>query len=207
MKRIHWITFEGTEGSGKSTLIELVKKALEERGEKVLLTREPGGVSISEEIRQIILDDKNKAMDGLTEALLFAAARRQHLVEKVIPALEQGMTVLMDRFVDSSIAYQGYGRGVGVKEVIAINELAIEGNLPEVTYLLDLDPEQGLERVRKNERAVNRMDQEKISFYQSVRRGYLEIAKDSERIVVLDATRTPEELLEDVLRDLSIKEK
>ena len=121
-----FITFEGPEGAGKTTVIKELYKRMEEEGLKVILTREPGGIRIAEKIRAIILDNDHQEMDAKTEALLYAAARRQHLVEKVIPALQEGMIVLCDRFVDSSLAYQGHARGLGIDEVLSINEFAIE---------------------------------------------------------------------------------
>ena len=127
----YWISFEGGEGSGKTTLIELLREALLKQGQDVLVTREPGGVRIAEQIREIILGLDNIEMDAITEALLFAASRRQHLVEKVLPALDQGKVVLMDRYVDSSIAYQGYARGLGMDEIRQLNDFAIQGALPD----------------------------------------------------------------------------
>jgi dTMP kinase len=185
------ITLEGVEGSGKSTLIQYLKEFIESIGKKVIVTREPGGIEISEQIRSVILDTENTKMDGRTEALLYAAARRQHLVERIIPALNEGNVVLCDRFIDSSLAYQGYARGLGIDEVLSINEFAIGSFMPSLTLYLDLDPQIGLSRIRKNKgREVNRLDLEEISFHLKVRDGYEEVIKRfPDRIVRVDANQ------------------
>lgn len=137
-------------------------------------TREPGGIEIAEQIRNIILNPSHTKMDGRTEALLYAAARRQHLVEKVIPALEEGKIVLCDRFVDSSLAYQGYARGLGIDEVWLINQFAIQNRMPDLTLFLDLPPERGLERITNNgDREQNRLDLEALSFHKKVYEAYM----------------------------------
>ncbi len=197
-----WIVFEGGEGSGKTTLMVVLKRELEERGFDVLCTREPGGVPIAEDIRAIILDPKNTELDPIAEALLFAAARRQHLVEKVLPALKKGQMVLMDRFVDSSLAYQGYARGIGVEDVRQINEFAIQGHRPDMVFLLDLDPQSGLERINANRNRLNRLDLEKVKFHEKVREGYLSLAKHHASMKVLDAKKSVEELAKEVLEEL-----
>ncbi len=145
MTRGIFITFEGPDGAGKSTIIDMVAKQLG----NVLLTREPGGIDIAEQIRAVILNKENTAMDPRTEALLYAAARRQHLIEKVRPALDEGKIVLCDRFVDSSLAYQGYARGLGIEEVFAINQFAIENLMPELTIYFEIEPELGLSGLTK----------------------------------------------------------
>src|SRR5437763_1199681 len=139
MRNGFFITFEGPDGAGKSTIIRMVANELKD----ALLTREPGGIDIAEQIRKVILDKENIAMDARTEALLYAAARRQHLVEKVRPALEDGKVVLCDRFVDSSLAYQGFARGLGIDEVLSINQFAIENMMPDLTIYFDIEPELG----------------------------------------------------------------
>ena len=193
------ITLEGVEGSGKSTLIQYLKELIESIGKKVIVTREPGGIEISEQIRSVILDTENTKMDGRTEALLYAAARRQHLVERIIPALKEGNVVLCDRFIDSSLAYQGYARGLGIDEVLSINEFAIGGFMPNLTLYLDLDPQIGLSRIRKNKgREVNRLDLEEISFHLKVREGYEEVIKRfPDRIVRVDANQELDKVLSD----------
>ncbi|EPY11112.1 MULTISPECIES: dTMP kinase [Paenibacillus] len=187
-----FITLEGGEGAGKSSAIELLTDKLRQQGVNVVVTREPGGVRIAEKIRSIILDPEHTEMDARTEALLYAAARRQHLVEVVIPALEQGAIVLCDRFVDSSLAYQGYARGLGMEDVWEINRFAIHDTMPDITFWLDIDPQAGLDRIAANQaREVNRLDKEKPAFHEAVREGYERIAKqEPERIVQLDATQS-----------------
>lgn len=187
----YFITLEGVEGSGKSTIIHFIKDSLETNGRKVVVTREPGGIDIAEQIRSVILDKNNTKMEGRTEALLYAAARRQHLVEKVIPSLNEGNIVLCDRFVDSSLAYQGYARGLGIDEVFSVNKFAIEDLMPDLTLYLDLDPQIGLNRIAKNKgREVNRLDLEEINFHIKVREGYEEVLKMfPERIVRIDANQ------------------
>ncbi|MEC5189607.1 dTMP kinase [Geobacillus thermodenitrificans] len=187
----YFFSFEGPEGAGKTTMIGKLESFLRERGFDVMVTREPGGVRIAEAIRALILNHEYTEMDGRTEALLYAAARRQHLLEKIVPALEAGCVVLCDRFVDSSLAYQGFARGLGVEEVWKINEFAIDGYMPSLTVYFDIDPQIGLERIRQNrEREVNRLDLETLSFHDKVREGYQKLAKRfAERIVVIDASR------------------
>lgn len=194
-----FITMEGPEGAGKTTILQLLGESLESLGYDVLLTREPGGISISEQIREVILNKENTEMDGRTEALLYAAARRQHLVEIVIPALERGKIVLCDRFIDSSLAYQGYARALGMDEVYAINQFAIGGVMPDITFFFDIDPVEGLKRIKKNDnREVNRLDLEKLTFHEKVREGYLKVIdKWKERFIVIDASRELEEVMED----------
>lgn len=169
----YFITLEGGEGAGKTTVLKLLEEQLIAKGFDVLTTREPGGIHIAEQIRHIILDPDHTEMEERTEALLYAAARRQHLVEKVMPAIEEGKVVLCDRFIDSSLAYQGYARQIGMEEVLSINQFAIEGCMPSLTLFFDITPEQGLERIAQNdEREKNRLDLEKLSFHQKVYEGY-----------------------------------
>ncbi|MEC1717364.1 dTMP kinase [Schinkia azotoformans] len=198
------ITLEGVEGSGKSTLINYVKDFFEYRGKSIVVTREPGGIDIAEQIRSVILDKKNTKMDGRTEALLYAASRRQHLVEKIIPSLNEDKIVLCDRFIDSSLAYQGYARGLGIDEVLSINEFAIGNFMPNLTLYLDLDPEVGLSRIRKNkEREVNRLDLEEMNFHNKVKEGYEEVlAKFPDRIVRVDANQEIENVFSDIKKVL-----
>ena len=187
------VSIEGGEGSGKTTVIEALKEYLIQEGfSNVLVTREPGGVPIAEKVREVILNPIHTEMDARTEALLYASARRQHLVEKVKPALKQGAVVVMDRFVDSSLVYQGKVRGIGMNEVMEMNKFATEGFLPDITLLLDIDPVIGLERIAQNkDREVNRLDLENIHFHRNVREGYLHLAKEyPERIHVINAAST-----------------
>lgn len=193
-----FITLEGTEGSGKSSAMEIVYKRLIDEGYTLVKTREPGGTPISEQIRNVILDKGNTAMDGRTEALLYAASRRQHLVEKIWPSLKEGKLVFCDRYLDSSLAYQGFARGLGIEEVLNINLFATENTFPDLTLLFNLDPKIGLERISKDKgREVNRLDLEKLSFHQKVHQGYLILAKRyPERIKVIDASLPLEQVAE-----------
>lgn len=188
-----FITFEGPEGSGKSTVMQAVAARLER---PLITTREPGGIRISEAIRDLLLSD-DYSMDARTEALLFAASRRQHLVEKVQPALDAGLIVLCDRFIDSSLAYQGYARGIGVEEIMSVNQFAIENYMPDLTLYLKVPPEIGLARIRDNQRETNRLDNESLAFHQRVYDGYNDLADTYERIVTIDATRPIDEVIED----------
>ncbi|ATD53896.1 dTMP kinase [Clostridium chauvoei] len=200
MEKGKFIVFEGGDGSGKSTVLEMVYNHLKERGIDCIKTREPGGIKISEDIRSIILDTKNTEMDGRTEALLYAAARRQHLVEKVIVALNEGKVVLCDRFIYSSLAYQGYARGLGIDDVFEINKFAIGEYMPDLTILFDITPEVGLERINKNStREINRLDLEKIDFHHKVRDGYeILYQNNKEKIIKINAEKTLEEVFEEV---------
>lgn len=198
--RGQFITFEGPEGAGKTTVISTLYDRLVAEGRDVVLTREPGGIKIAEQIRTIILDNDNTEMDPRTEALLYAAARRQHLIEKVIPALEAGAIVLCDRFIDSSLAYQGYARGLGIDEVLLINQFAIENRMPDLTIFFDINPEEGLARIMSNsQREKNRLDKESVAFHEDVYEGYKElIQRYPKRITVTDASLSEEVVTEDV---------
>ena len=195
-----FITFEGPEGSGKTTVARMVLESLNEEGYEVLYTREPGGIDIAEQIRKVILDPKNTAMDAKTEALLYAASRRQHLIEKVLPALEKGTVVICDRFVDSSLVYQGVARGLGIEAVYQMNLFAIEDVMPDATIFFDVAPEIGLQRIAENaHREVNRLDLEKLDMHQRVRQGYLRLAEqEKDRIVTIDASRDLDSVVEEV---------
>ena len=196
MKKGKFITVEGPEGAGKTTIIDMLASNLAKESYQVLQTREPGGIEIAEQIRSVILDKKNTKMDPRTEALLYAAARRQHLAEKVKPALDEGYIILCDRFIDSSLAYQGYARGLGIEEVYSINSFAIEGMMPELTLYFDIDPAAGLERINQHKgREVNRLDLEKLDFHHKVREGYLKLMElYPERIFKIDASKPLEEV-------------
>lgn len=205
IKRGLFITLEGGEGSGKTTMIHEIGRKLDEIGIRYVATREPGGIEIAEKIRHIILDPAHTAMDSRTEALLYAAARRQHLIEKVEPALAQGITVLCDRFIDSSLAYQGHARGLGMEEVLSINSFATNGRMPDVTYYMDIEPEQGLARIAAGQgREVNRLDLESIQFHRQVREGYLLVAaKYPGRIQIIDASGDIQEVAGQIISHLS----
>ena len=194
-----FITLEGPDGAGKTSILNelfpLLKKVAKT---KIIQTREPGGIPIAEEIRAVILDPKNDRMDERTEALLYAAASRQHLGEKVLPALSEGSIVLCDRFVDSSLAYQGAGRRIGVSEIARLNEFATEGTTPDFTLYLDIDSDTGLHRIKENRRGqIDRLDSEGLEFHQRVRHAYLKIAEENpERIYKIDARKSFEEVLQ-----------
>lgn len=194
-----FITIEGPDGAGKTSIIKelfpLLKKVAKT---EIIQTREPGGIPIAEAIRAIILDPKNDRMDDRTESLLYAAARRQHLVEKVLPALASGKIVLCDRFVDSSLAYQGAGRRIGIAEIARLNEFATEGTTPDFTLYLDVDSDTGLRRIENHRQdQIDRLDSEGLEFHQRVRHAYLKLAdKYPERIHKIDARKSFQEVLE-----------
>lgn len=195
----YFITFEGTDGSGKTSVLNIIEEKLKQKNVDYLRTREPGGVPLAEKIRAVILDKDATEMDARTEALLYAAARRQHLVEKVLPALKEGKIVLCDRFVDSSLAYQGAGRGLGVENVAKINEFATEGLKPDLTFYLKIDPKIGLSRIQKNRTdEVNRLDNEDLSFYEKLNDTYQELAKAEKRIKTIDASLPLEKVSDQV---------
>src|SRR5699024_1660997 len=193
-----FITFEGPEGSGKSTIIKGVNEYLLKNYE-TLVTREPGGISLSESIRDLLLNDEYD-MDGKTEALLLAASRRVHLVEKIIPALKSGKIVLCDRFIDSSLAYQGFARGLGFDSIFTINKFAIETNMPDLTIYLRLDPKIGLLRKKDNNVEHNRLDNEEIDFHERVVMGYNKLSeKYPDRIKTVNANQDVEAVLNDTI--------
>ncbi|WP_242145687.1 MULTISPECIES: dTMP kinase [unclassified Bacillus cereus group] len=202
-----FVTIEGPEGSGKSTLITKLLPYFENKGQKVIATREPGGIVISEEIRTILHKQEYTMMEARTEALLYAAARRQHLVEKVMPALEADQLVLCDRFIDSSLAYQGYARGLGIDKVYEMNRFATEDCMPSLTIYLDIAPEVGLARIEKDAaREVNRLDMESVAFHHLVREGYLQIVERfKDRIVVVNADQPMENVVEEVIQLIESK--
>ncbi len=194
-----FITLEGLEGTGKSTHGAAVAEFLRRAGRQVLLTREPGGTVIGERIRAVLLDETHGEMSAETEMLLFAASRAQFVREVVRPALERGVTVLSDRYVDASLAYQGYGRGIDVAVVRRVNEVATGGLLPDLTILLDIDPAAGLDRARAGKGDAHgrgdRLEQEAPAFYRRVREGFLHLAAESpQRFAVVEASGAIEEV-------------
>ena len=194
----YFITFEGGEGTGKTTIITYLTKYLTEKGYDVISTREPGGIDIAEQIRSIILDVKNTKMDYRTEALLYAASRTQHLAEKVIPALKENKIVLCDRYLDSSLVYQGIARGLGIENVLKVNMFALE-YMPNITFFIDVKPEICFKRLKDNNREMDRLDLEKMDFHNMVYEGYKEVAKMyPKRIVSIDGDRKIEEIIEDI---------
>lgn len=204
MKRPFVISIEGGEGAGKSTVLKGISDYFESRNIDFLVTREPGGVRISELIRHIILEKTYTEMDARTEALLFAAARRQHLVEKVLPALEAGKIVIFDRFVDSSMVYQGYVRGIGIDAVYEMNQFAIEDFLPDLTLYFDVDPTIGMARITLNpDREINKLDLEGAAFHEKVRAGYLKLLEMyPNRIVKIDANKDLEHVLMATIKEV-----
>ena len=197
------ISFEGPDGAGKTTVLEQVLPVLQEKGYDIVTTREPGGVEIAERIRDVILDVNHVAMDSKTELLLYMAARRQHYVEKVLPALEAGKVVLIDRFIDSSIAYQGAGRGLDKDIITRLNDFATDGRKPDLTLYFDVESEIGLARIAKNaEREVNRLDLEKLDMHKRVRKGYLVLAEQEKRIVTIDASRELADVVSETLHTI-----
>lgn len=194
-----FITFEGNDGSGKSSALQAVKQELTDLGYDVLYTREPGGSPIAEKIRELILDKANLGMDDKTEALLYAASRREHVTKTIIPALNEGKIILCDRFLDSSLAYQGYARELGVDNVLNMNQFATEGLFPDLTILVCVHPEIGMSRIKKDERDMDRLEIEKMTFHTKVYEGYLKVAeKYNHRIVAINGEQTKEEVLQAV---------
>ncbi|QPS71084.1 dTMP kinase [Lactococcus garvieae] len=195
------ISLEGPDGAGKTTVLQKILPELERSQYKVVSTREPGGVRVAEEIRNIILSTENTEIDSKTELMLFAAARRLHMQTKMLPALEAGKLVIVDRFIDSSVAYQGYGRELGVQPVNWLNEFATDGLKPDLTLYFDIDTDVALERIMKNRAdEVNRLDLERADMHRKVRKGYLEIVKNEpERFVTIDASQELEAVVAEAL--------
>lgn len=198
MQKGLFITFEGTDGSGKTTQIKLVEEYMKAKGYEVLLTREPGGTRVSEMIRDLILDPANTEIFPLTELILYAASRAQHVVQVIKPAVEAGKIVICDRFVDSSYAYQGCGRGVDLKVVADVNRVAIDGMIPDITFFLDIDPEIALKR-RINSTGADRIEQEKIEFHRRVYDGYKKMSVlFSDRIRTINANKSIEDISSEI---------
>jgi len=211
-----FITFEGGEGAGKTTQIKFFKEYLEKKGYEVEITREPGGTLIGEKIRELLLNPDNKEMDFLAELLLYYASRAQHLYEKIVKLKNEGKIVICDRFSDSTLAYQGYGRGLDKELIKKLTNIVENGNGPNLTFLIDIEPKLGLERAKKltQDKKGDRMEQEKMEFYKKVRKGYLEIAEDEpERVKIIDGNedikiimRKLQEIFEKIEKD-NYKEK
>lgn len=192
------VSLEGPEGAGKTSVLEALIPVLEDRGVEVLTTREPGGVLIGEKIREVILDPSHTEMDPKTELLLYIASRRQHLVEKVLPALAAGKLVILDRFIDSSVVYQGFGRGLDIDAIDWLNKFATDGLKPDLTLYFDIEVEEGLARIAANSnREVNRLDMEGLDLHRKVRQGYLSLLeKEADRIVKIDASLPLDQVIE-----------
>ena len=192
-----FITLEGVEGAGKTTQVQRLADAI---GENVLVTREPGGTPISEQIRNIFLTDAD--MSPSTELLLIAAARAQHVTERILPALNAGQIVICDRFSDATVAYQGYRKGIALQQIEKVNHIATGGLSPDITFLLDLPPEIGIQRKRNSGEPLTRLEHEKLTLHQKVREGYLAVAKSNpDRVVLIDA-----QLEEDTIHNLLVSE-
>lgn len=197
-----FITMEGTDGAGKSTQINLLNDYLNNKGFNVIFVREPGGTKISEKIRDIILDKENSEMNFMTEALLYASSRAQLVNQVILPELKKGSIVLCDRFVDSSIVYQGIARNLGIDVVKKINNIATGGLIPDITFFLDLSPEKAMQR-KKDQKELDRLESEKDIFYKKVYNGYKKLIEaDSERIKVIDATKSIEKIHKDIVCNL-----
>ena len=194
------ITFEGIDGSGKSTQIKKLESRLKSLKINYITYREPGGTKLSEKIRQILLDKENMELSSISEGLLFAAARAQLVKEKIRPDLDSGKVVICDRFIDSTIAYQGYGRRLDIQKLVSINEIATEGLIPDITFLLDIKPENAFKRIDSTE--IDRMESVGINFFKKIRKGYFKIIKDNpERFFLINADRS-EVLIENEINEI-----
>lgn len=200
-----FISLEGPDGAGKTSVLQALLPKLAAFDMELVTTREPGGVAIAEDIRSVILNPKNTAMDDKTELLLYIAARRQHLKERILPALDGGKLLLVDRFIDSSVAYQGFGRGLDVKDINWLNDYATDGLVPDLTLYFDINVEEGLARIAKNRHHdVDRLDMETVDMHERVRQGYLSILEQNpERMVKVDASHPLEQVIEEAFSIIS----
>ena len=205
MRRGNFIVFEGGEGTGKSTQIHSLQKFLTEKKFEVVLSWEPGGTPIGSAIREILLSTKSTGMSARCEALLYSAARAEHVEKLIKPALERGAIVLCDRYWDASRAYQGFGRGLGTMAIDSINLWATEGLFPDRVYLFDLDPEKGLGRVKqRGDGSLDRLESESIDFHKKIRQAYLHLANsDRSRYLTIDASRELTEISKDIEADFT----
>jgi dTMP kinase len=193
------ITFEGNDGSGKTTQIIRLSDYLKEKGLDVAMLREPGGTPIGEKIRSLLLDNENRGMCAATEMMLYAASRAQLVATVINPTIESGGVVICDRFVDSSLAYQGYGRGLGCEAVWAVNNLAIGGRLPDITFFMDIDADTAMDRRNAKGEAADRIENEEMNFHRRVYNGYIELSKAyPERIRRIVAGRSPDEVFREI---------
>lgn len=190
-----FITFEGTDGAGKTTQIQRLSTELRQTGYDICLTREPGGTPISEQIRDMLLNPDHGEMAATTELLLYAASRAQHVSEIIKPALESGKIVISSRFADAMVVYQGYGRGLDLERINRLNRIATDGVTPDVTFVLDLPVEIGLQRVQESRGGLDRLEREKIDFHQRLRDGYRALAEqEPQRLKLVDAQASPEQV-------------
>ena len=195
------ITMEGPDGSGKTLQMDLLEKALREQGYPVIRSREPGGTRIGEAIRSVILNPEYTEMDQMTEAMLYAASRAQHVAEKIKPAMAEGYIVLLDRFLDSSLVYQGIARGMTIETIEAINQFATGGLQPDATIMVYIDYEEGLRRKKQQNGSLDRMEAEQDNFHRRVNEGYLQLAhRYPERIQLIDGARDPQTIHQDILK-------
>ncbi|CUS78998.1 dTMP kinase [Candidatus Kryptonium thompsonii] len=200
-----FITFEGVDLCGKTTQAEILVQRLKNSGFDVVFLREPGGTKISELIRNILLDSQNKEMDPITELFLFSASRAQLVREIVIPSLNSGKIVVCDRFYDSTLAYQGYGRGIEIEKIKIVNELASGGLVPDLTFLIDIPVDEIYKRKKEKYGDFDRMERSGIEFYERVRKGYLEIAKISDRFFIIDGQKKIDEISDQIWTIVSEK--
>lgn len=195
------VVFDGSNGAGKTTVINQVEKYIASKGLEVVLTREPGGTAIGEKIREIILDPTTPEMVDMTELMLFGAGRAQHIQEKITPALKSGKIVISDRFDAATFSFQHYARGIDLKSIMKINDLALNGFQPDMNIILDLDPIEGLKRVKSRGEGLDRLEDEKLEFLVKARNGYLTQAKaQPERFEIIDASQSKESVLSDVIK-------
>lgn len=204
MSKGKFITLEGPEGSGKSTQAKMLADYLEGKGLEVIRTREPGGVSIAEQLRDILLNPTNIIYPD-TELLLYTAGRAQHTQELILPALEKGKYVICERYTHASIAYQGYGRGLSMELINDLNKVATSGITPILTIILDIDADKGLKRVRESSGQFDRLEAENITFHERVREGYLKMADTDPKIIILDSTESKEKIHTRIIRLLDEK--
>lgn len=186
MRRGFFIVIDGPEGGGKTTQTRILAQKLKKQGYKIILTREPGGTKISEETRRILLDPKNKVMDKVTELFLYLAARNQIIKEIILPALKRKMIVICDRFFPSTFVYQYYTRGLNLKLINFLNKIVTQGLTPDLTFILDVEPKTGFERLDQRKRKLDRFEKENLKFHQKIRKGYLEFIKRNPSVIKID---------------------
>ncbi len=205
MKKSYFITFEGIEGAGKSTQAKMLYQYLKERKIESILTREPGGTDLGRKIREILLTPTQEIFPPNAELMLYEADRNIHVHNVIKPNLKEGITVICDRFIDSTLAYQGYARGLDIKLIKELNNIATEGLMPDITFLIDIPVEEGLKRIKK-EREIDRIEQENINFHKRLREGFLKIAEENkERIIIIDGMNAPEKIFNTILEKLKEK--
>lgn len=203
-----FITFEGLDFCGKSTQVKLLKSYLNDLGKKVVLIREPGGTEISEKIRSILLDNKNSKMSIETELLLFSASRAQLVRETIIPLLKKDYFVISDRFHDSSISYQGFGRGIDINSVVTIQEFAIDGAVPDLTFFIDITVNEMIERRDKvTEKSLDRIENSINEFYEKVRAGYMKLCNEQKRFRYIDGSKSIQAIHQEIIKSVQSLEK